>query len=283
MVVDAMRNAIRERLIASVPELKDVLEPHAAEEDTPKPYAVVLQGEDGEESPWAGFRRIVEIWPYVSRSTFGRVDELEKKIIAALDKQMLTTETGEVFSSVYLGSAGQDIVDEEWDAITRGMQFAVMALQPVGTDGQITSDPWVPALASWTTSVIGAEWTVYNGFWPLGYSRPAVMWRVTNIEVKTLAFSTYQITKRFTVHTLGDGRHPEHAAVNALVAALGSAIKIPFDLADRRYLTVTDPKANIGADALREGQITVTLSRRVARSNDEAPLIRSVNYKSIIK
>lgn len=278
-----MRNAIRERLLSAVPELKDVIEPHAAEANSQKPYAVILQGEDDEESPWVGFRRIVEVWPYVSRSTFGRVDALEKKIIAALDKQMLTTEAGEVFSCVYLGSAGQDVVDEEWDAITRGIQFAVMALQPVGTDGQITSDPWVPALASWTVSVLGAEWAVYNGFWPLGYVRPAIMWRVTGIDVVMIGMASYRVTKRFSVHVLGDAQHPEHAGVHALVDALGSSIKIPFDPAERRFLTVSDSRAAIGSDAIREGQITVTLSRRVARPHEEAPLIRSVYYKSNIK
>lgn len=278
-----MRNTIRERLLATVPELKDVYEPHVAEESSPKPYAVVLQGEDSDESPWVGFRRIIEVWPYVARSTFARVDEMERKIIAALEKQMLTSETGEVFSCVYLGSSGQDIVDEDWDAITRGMQFAVMALQPVGTDGQITSDPWVPALASWSTSILGAEWTVYNGFWPLGYLRPSVMWRVTGIDVSAISSASYRITKRFSVHVLGDAQNPEHTGVHALVEALGSAIKLPFNLAERRYLTVSDPRASVGADAIREGQITVTLSRRVARPQDEAPLIRSVNYKSNIK
>jgi hypothetical protein len=283
MVVEAMRNAIRERLLSTVPELKDVFEPHAAEEDSQKPYAVILQGEDDDESPWAGFRRIVEVWPYVSRSTFGHVDSLEKKIIAALDKQMLTTETGEVFSCVYLGSASQDVVDEDWDAITRGMQFAVMALQPVGTDGQITSDPWVPALAAWTTSVLGAEWTVYNGYWPLGYNRPAIMWRVTGIDMAMIGMALYRVTKRFSVHVLGDAQHPEHAGVHALVDALGSSIKIPLDPVDRRFLTVSDPRAAVGADAIREGQITITLSRRTARPYEEAPLIRSVYYKPNIR
>lgn len=278
-----MRNAIRERLLTTVPELRDVFEPHAAEESSPKPYAVILQGEDSDEAPWAGFRRIIEVWPYVSRSTFGRIDELEKKIITALDKQMLATGTGEVFSCIYLGSASQDVVDEEWDAITRGMQFAVMALQPVGTDGQITSDPWVPALASWTNSILGTEWTVHNGYWPLGYTRPSVMWRVTEVNVSVISLAAYRVTKRFTVHVLGNANSPEHSGVHALVEALGSSVKIPFDLADRRYLLVGDSRASVGADAIREGQITVTLSRRVTRPHDEAPLIRSVNYKSNIR
>ncbi|WP_136604666.1 hypothetical protein [Paenibacillus dokdonensis] len=278
-----MRNAIRERLLERVPELEDAYEPHAADKDSEKPYAILLQGEESDETPWAGFRRIMEVWPYVSRSTFEKVDTLEKKIITALDKQMLTTEAGEVFSCVYLGSAGQDVVDEEWDAITRGIQFAVMALQPVGTNDSLTSDPWVPALADWTSGILGPNWTIYNGFWPLGYVRPAIMWRVTGIDVKLLGLSSYNVSKRFTVHVLGNGQHPEHVGVAALIEGLGSAIKIPYDFADRRYLTVADPKANIGADAISEGQITVTLSRRVARPQEDAPLIRSVNYKSNIR
>lgn len=278
-----MRNAIRERLLAVVSELKDVYEPHAADKDSEKPYAVLLQGEESDESPWAGFRRIVEVWPYISRTTFETIDALDKKIVAALDKQMLTTEAGEVFSCVYLGSAGQDIVDEEWDAITRGMQFAVMALQPVGTEGRITSDPWVPALASWTNSVMGNDWVVYNGFWPLGYSRPAVMWRVTGIDVAPISLGLYRVTKRFTVHVVGNQEHPEHTGVAALVESLGSAIKLPFDPKNRRHLTVTDPRANIGADAIQEGQITVSLSRRVNRPQLDVPLMRSVNYKSNIR
>ncbi|WP_374019004.1 hypothetical protein ABU162_04455 [Paenibacillus thiaminolyticus] len=278
-----MRNAIRERLLAAIPELKDVYEPHAAEAKSEKPYAVILQGQDSDESPWVGFRRIVEVWPYVSRSTFEKVDALAGKIIAALDKQLLTTEAGEVFSCIYLGSSGQDVVDEDWDAITRGMQFAVMALQPVGTNDSITSDPWVPALAAWTTGMMGTDWTVYNGFWPLGFVRPAVMWRVTGVDVKLLGLSSYRVTKRFTVHVLGNEQYPEHVGVASMVEGIGSAIKIPYDLADRRFLTVGETKANVGADAIREGQITVTVSRRVARPNEEAPLIKSVHYKSNIR
>ncbi|MFW5436564.1 hypothetical protein [Paenibacillus apiarius] len=274
-----MRNAIRERLIATIPELRDVFEPHAAEAKSEKPYAVVLQGQDSDESPWAGFRRIVEVWPYVSRSTFEYVDVLTGKITAVLDKQLLTTEAGEVFSCIYLGSA-QDVVDEDWDAITRGMQFAVMALQPIDSASPITSDPWLTALGEWTQSVMGQDWTVYTGLWPLGYTRPAVMWRVTSVDVQALGKAMYEVKKRFTAHIIGADTNQEHGGVLKLVEGLGNAIKVPLDESDRRYMTVSDLRANISADPIAEGQITVTLRRRTARPTEDAPVIQSVNFKS---
>lgn len=274
-----MRNAIRERLIATIPELRDVYEPHAAEAQSEKPYAIVLQGQDSDESPWAGFRRIVEVWPYVSRSTFEYVDALAGKIVAALDKQLLTTDGGEVFSCIYLGSA-QDVVDEDWDAITRGMQFAVMALQPIDSASPITSDPWLTALGEWTQNVMGQDWTVYTGFWPLGYTRPAVMWRVTSIDVQSLGKSVYEVKKRFTAHVIGGDSSQEHGGILRLVEGLGNAIKILLNEAERRYMTVSEPKANFTADPIPEGQITVTLRRRTARPTEEAPTINQVNFKS---
>lgn len=275
-----MRDAIRSRLLLTIPEILDVYEPHAAGADSPKPYAVVLQGEDTDESPWAGFRRIVEVWPYVSRSTFETIDALDKKIVAALDKQMLTTEAGEVFSCIYLGSAGQDVVDEEWDAITRGLRFAVMALQSVGSPQAVTSDPWLTALGEWTTLDMGPEWTVYNGVWPLGYSRPAVMWRVTSIGVDVLGMGSFRVTKRFAAHVIGTDINEELAGMMRLVESVGNAVKIPLHAAERRFMTVLEAKGNANADAMREGQITITLSMRTARPTEEAPLMQTVNYKS---
>ncbi|WP_237728498.1 hypothetical protein [Paenibacillus sp. OSY-SE] len=216
----------------------------------------------------------------MSRSTFEKVDILEKKIIGALDKQLLTTEAGEVFSCIYLGSSGQDVVDEDWDAITRGMQFAVMALQPVNTTAPITDDLWLAALGKWTQGIMGPDWAVYMGLWPLGYTRPAVMWRVTNIDVQALGKAVYEVKKRFTAHIIGADTNQEHGGVLRLVEELGNAIKIPLNEADRRYMTVSEPKANIAADPLAEGQITVTLRRRTARPTEETPTINQVNFKT---
>lgn len=280
MVGDAMRNAIRNRIIEAVPSLTDVFEPHAASKDSVKPYAIVLQGDDDNESAWAGFRRIIEVWPYVSRTSFEAVDDLEQEIAAALVAEPLVTEAGEVFTCSYMGSS-QDTVDEDWDAITRGMQFAVMALQPMGAGVPVTSDPWLNALAFWTETLFGREWSVYKGVWPVGYTRSSIMWRITGMEAKPLGVGMFRITKRFTAHVLGPDGNQEHYSVLKLIEAIGSVPKIPLNLLDRRYMTVADLKANTEADALKEGQITISLSRKVQRLTDEGPLMAEVNYKRI--
>ncbi|MBY9080998.1 hypothetical protein KIH86_07580 [Paenibacillus sp. HN-1] len=277
-----MRDAVRNRILEVVPALTDVYEPHAADKDSVKPYAVVLQGDDSDESDWAGYRRILEVWPYVSRTTFADLDEIEKEIAAALTSQPLVTAAGEVFTCSFLGSS-QDTVDEEWDAITRGMQFAVLALQPINSTVPITSDPWLTALTAWTDSQLDQEWAVYSGVWPLGYSKPSVMWRVKEISTRLLSLGAYQVTKQFTGHVLGVDGNDQHAGVLALMTAIGAIPKIPLDPADHRYMTVQETQANVEADALTAGQISLTLTRRTNRPLAEGPLMMEVGYRRISK
>lgn len=279
-----MRSAIRQVLIDSVPELGGrVYEPHAAGKQTKKPYAVVRQGVETEETAWSGWRRIIEVWPYVSRTSFKVVDALAEKITAALDKQLLTDPvTGEVFSCLYLGTAGQDFVDEEWDAITRGLRFAVVALQPVNVPEIVPNDPWLEALASWTENVLGTGWAVYRGLWPLGYRRPAVMWRIAGTEVGALINAAFEVRKRFVGHVIGRTPNEQMAGAVKLVEQLGAAIKVPLDLVNRQYMTVVDPRADLQADALTGGQITVTMSRSTMRPTEDVPLIMGVHNSGII-
>jgi hypothetical protein len=161
------------------------------------------------------------------------------------------------------------------------MQFAVMALQPMGAGVPVTSDPWLNALASWTETLFGPDWSVYKGVWPVGYTRSSIMWRITGMEAKPLGMGMFQLTKQFTAHVLGPDGNQEHYSVLKLIEAIGSVPKIPLDVLDRRYMTVKDPKANTEADAIKEGQITVTLSRKVQKLTEEGPLMAEVNYKRI--
>ena len=275
-----MREAIRQKLIAAIPDLDGrVYELHAAGSNTQKPYIVVVQGEDQEESPWTGFRRIIEVWPYSSRTTsFQVVDALAEQIIAALDKQPLNDPiTGKVFSCMYVGTAGSDLVDEERDTITRGLRFSVVALQPVNVAETGPDDPWLEALASWTENVLGVGWTVYRALWPSGYVRPAVMWRMAGMEVHPLTAAAFEVRKRFAGHVIGLTPNEQTDGVLRIVEALGDTIKIPLNPAERRYMTVIDPRADLQANAITGGQITVTLSRRTNRPTEEGPLISSIH------
>ncbi len=280
-----MRAAIRQQLINRVPDVQGrVYEPQAAGATTQKPYLVLRQGVDAEDTPWTGFRRIIEVWPYVARTTFQKVDDLATKIVAALDKQLITdTSTGEVFTCQYLGTVGQDFVDEEWDAITRGLRFAVLALQPVAVPETVANDPWLEALAAWTGTILGTAWTVYRNFWPLGYKRPAVMWRLTGVEVRERARAMFEVRKRFIGHVLGSTPNEQVTGALTVVQEMGNAIKLPLDVVNKRYLTVNNPAVDYRADALTAGQVTVILSRLTNRPAEEAPLIMAVHNTGFIQ
>lgn len=59
-----MRAGIRQKLIDSIPELKNCYEPTVPSKDTPKPYAVIVQGSDDEQNNPTSFKRTIEIWFY---------------------------------------------------------------------------------------------------------------------------------------------------------------------------------------------------------------------------
>lgn len=271
-----MRMGVRRRLEQAVQVLAGrIYDPHAARHDTPKPYAVLLYDDEREESPWAGYRRIVEVWPYVERTSMHELDTMASQIIAALDDQLITDpETGEVFTCRYEG-AGTDVSDPEW-GLTRGLRFAVYALQPVQVPETVASDPWIEALARWTEGVLGPEWTVYQNAWPAGYRRPSILWRLVGYEAQPVSPAVYLMRKRMAGHVIGRTPNETTQAVLRVVEELTRAVKVPIDEAARTYMTVHDPRASHEVDALIREQITVTLSRRTASPVEDAPVMRVV-------
>jgi len=272
-----MRAALRQQLVNQVPDVDGrVYEPHAASAKTEKPYLVIRQGIDVENNPWTGFRRIVEIWPYVDRTTFQSVDSLAKKVTAALDKQLLTMDTGEVFTCLYLGTVGTDFIDEDWGAITRGLRFAVMALQPVAVPETVANDTWVEAIANWSENLLGTGWTVYRNRWPLGYVRPAVLWRLTNFNVEGINRSGFEVKKSLVGHVLGGTPNEETQGVLQIIDGLTQAIKVPLDMESKKYMTVVTPRGNFQVNALERGQVIVTLTRKIKRLQEEVPLMQKI-------
>lgn len=138
------------------------------------------------------------------------------------------------------------------------------------------TDTWLEALSAWTEGVMGAGWTVYRGAWPLGYVRPAVMWRITGAEVTEKGLAMYEVRKRFSGHVLGRTRNEQVAGAVALTQELGKAVKLPIDPVDRRYMTVKTPALNLQADALSAGQLSLVLSRNTNRPTEDVPYIMQV-------
>lgn len=300
-----MRAAIGQKLIDAIPEIEGrVLEFHTTNANTAKPYLVLKQGADSKElpradlfgnnedagafsvrmgpdvTPWAGFLRNIEIWPYVSASeSFQNVDNLVEKITGALEGRQLMASGGDWFTCRYLGTLGGDCVDTGLDVISRGLKFVVLALQPVPGTDYLENDPWLEALSGWTESLLGAGWAVYRNFWPVNYKNPAVLWRLSKVETRERARYFFEVQKTFTGHVLCAGTNEQQWAVVMLARQLGGAVKILLDGADRRYLTVGRPRVEYEADAFNTGQLSVTLRQLASRAGDEAPLISAVHNK----
>jgi hypothetical protein len=109
------------------------------------------------------------------------------------------------------------------------------------------------------------------------------MWRLTGIELREGSRAMFEVRKKFVGHVIGDTPNKEISGTLTIVQELHSAIKIPLDIANRRYLTVHDPIGDYRSDALTAGQMSVTLSRFTNRPVEEAPLIAEVHGKGSIE
>ena len=75
-----MREAIRNALIEAIPEVEErIFEPHTATPDTQKPYLIVREMTETDNTAWAGYRARIEVWPYCEQSSYVEVDKLAKK------------------------------------------------------------------------------------------------------------------------------------------------------------------------------------------------------------
>jgi hypothetical protein len=77
-------------------------------------------------------------------------------------------------------------------------------------------------------------------------------------------------------HVLGATPNQETVAMLQIVQGLTQAIKVPLDLANRKYMTVVEPRGDYRMDALTRGQISVTLTRMTMRPFEEAPLMQKI-------
>lgn len=139
---------------------------------------------------------------------------------------------------------------------------------------------WMQALASWTVQALDdVEWQVYEHAWPADYERPAVLWRLAGAETKVGNAAYGEELRRYVGHVLGRDPAEEANTAARLTSALGAAAKLPLDAAERRYLLVGEAMADLKADAVATGQLSLTLSRKNRRSSGTAPLMREVAFQ----
>lgn len=277
-----MREAIRQALIDGVPEVEGrVFEPFAAGPETEKPYLIVRETAEEDNTEWAGFRGRVEVWPYVEQGSLKDVDDLSKEIAVALNMKLLEGDDGDALTCIHDGS-GEDIVDEDWDALTRCVYFYALALQPAGTPGPAENDPWIDALVSWTKEKLGDGYNVYGGKLPASYKRPAVLWRLDNTSIDDAGALAFVVSKQVACHIFGRNAIEEGNIAISIAEQMGAAVKIPLKPSERLYMTLQSINATLYTDALKQGHLRAILTRRVKRPREEVAKIAKVTTDGII-
>lgn len=273
-----MRAGIREQIINTVPELKDCYEPNVPDKSTEKPYAVVVQGDDTDNGEVVGFKRTIEIWLYETRTTFRNLDSLSEKVIKALNMQVITdTKTNETFTCRFEGTIGQDIVDEEWDAIARGIKFAVIALHE---EDEVNTEPWLDALNEYTKSITNHK--IYLNNWKKNFEVPSILWRVQNKSKERENFALIKESKTLICHIASNNKNEINKLLDNIEDKLITDMKIPLDLADKRYLTIESILEDREADMLSKGQLIVKFFRR-KMIEDNTPIMNNIHGSGKIK
>lgn len=174
-----MRYSIRELLINNITTINNrVYEPSALGPQLEKPYLVLRVGVQSESDPYKDFTTVYEVWPYVKRTTFRNVDELSKKVISALHRKTFNV-NGVPHFIEYTGTITEDVVDNEWDVLTRGLRFRVFSLAWL-LNIPIQPDP-VEAMKSWTEQHFENIQTNPQN-WDPSNENPALYWRIASVN-----------------------------------------------------------------------------------------------------
>lgn len=267
-----MRAGIRAKLKDSILELEDCYEPTVPTKDTPKPYGIILQGSDDDNGEVVGFKRTIEIWLYEKRTTFKNLDSLSQKVIDALDMQVINdTTTHEVFTCIFDGAIGQDVIDEDWNAIARGLRFTVIALHE---DDEVNTDTWLEALSTYTKGITNNM--IYLNSWKKNFVVPSILWRVKSTSMERENYSVVKENKTLICHVASKSKNEINKILDDIENSLINDLKIPLDLADRRYLTIESIVEDREADMFSKGQLIVNLFRRKMIERNEGPIMQNI-------
>lgn len=273
-----MRLAIRDKILKDT-DLKECYEPNVPDKQTQKPYAVTVFKDDTDNGEVLGFKRSIEIWIYDERLSFKSLDKLAEDIIKSLDLKSITDpKIGENFTCRFDGIVGQDVVDEEWNAIAKGLKFTVIALHD---EQEENTDKWLNALSDFTKDI--TEWPVYLNNWKSNFEVPSILWRVQKQSKERESNTLVKENKTLVCHIVSESKSEISKLIDIIEDNLIDSLKIPYDLADRRYLTIESINEDREADMLTKGQLTVEFFRRRMVKKEESNTIEEINGIGILK
>lgn len=264
-----MRITIRQILIDNITEIQGrVYEPHAAGSNTQKPYLVLREGVQDPEADWAAFSTIVEVWPYVKRTTFQQVDRLANAIINTLHRARFSY-NGEEYLVDYLGSVGQDLVDEDWDAITRGLRFRVFALGWL--NGLTYAPDPVAALQDWTKKA-WPEAHTDPGTWSPADVAPGIYWRMVRLVPVEMTAAVNWMEAQINGHILAPSASVRLNWTRKVTEGLMKQRRLKMD--DDGPLELLRVTSDSEADPMRRGQIQLTTRFGVLQPRAQYEMLR---------
>lgn len=277
-----MRAAIKARLADQLSAIGGrCFDFQEASDSTVKPFATVRWVKQIEGPPWLGFIRKFRVSLYAEPdAAAGAVlEELAAQTIQALDGVRLSEgAAGPDFTCRFECEAYPERLDNDLQAVVRVLTFAVIAVGHDDASSQSSSNGALEALCEWTADTAGGEWNVYRQQWPRGYAAPAILWRIGQIECLDRGAATIELRQKAVGHVLGRTDAEEQAMVGALAAGLARTTKLVVDPVGNRQVALSEVAGNYQADALSEGQLTVTLRQKLPKPSPTGPLIADVHY-----
>lgn len=272
-----MRDGIRKRLLDSIPELKECYEPTIPDKLTPKPYVVILQGSDDKQNNPTSYSRGIQIWLYDKRLTFDTLDSLMEKVISALDLQTITEDTGESYTCVFNGTIGDDVADEEWDAIARGLKFNVISLH----ESNEFVDAWTGAISTYINGLISIP--VYSDYWIKNFAVPSVLCRAIKTDLSCATLGANRIKKTIRCHFISKDKSMANKFIDIIENQLIQDTKIPLNIENRKYLTISSIREDREADPLTVGQLSVDFFRLENIKENNVPVMNKIYGRGSIK
>lgn len=270
-----MRDEIRNMLVASVPLVNgEVWEPSSAGPKMPKPSLIYREGPQETSEPYAAFTSLYEVWPYVKRTTFKQVDAVSKQVIDALHQKRFDV-AGVPHYIEYVGTASEDIVDQEWDALTRGLRFQVYSLAWL-MHSPIEPDP-VTALQAWSAKKFPTLQTNPT-LWSPSNLEPALYWRVeATRKVEPMNWGAW-VTMQLNGHVIAPDVTVRRQFVDRVTRQLAIDHNVRMsDDSKMRFLSVS---ADDGYDPFRQGQIKIEVKFGVLREPVVYPFLKHAYFDS---
>lgn len=269
-----MREKIRDILIENVKTVNgEVWEPSAAGPDLPKPHLILRESSQDPGEPYADYTAFYEVWPYVKRTTFKNVDTLSKEVISALNRKKF--DVNGIPHYIEYSSSSEDVVDEEWDALTRGLRFQVFSLAWL-VHSAVDPDP-VEAMRTWSETRFPALQTDPTT-WSPDDEKPALYWRQGAISgVETTNWGAW-ITARLHGHVISPERSVRRRYVEEITRRL--AIDKVTRMADKSKMRFITVAADDGYNPFNQGQIQLSVTFGVLREKMPKMKLKHVYFDS---